>query len=54
MSEAGWPEAQWPESQEHQEHPEPQRERERERETFVLWTYIVGGIGEKGYMLING
>ena len=39
---------------ERQEHPEPQREKERERESFVLRTYIVGGRGDKGYILING
>ena len=41
-----WPDAGWPESQELQEHPECP-ESLRERESFVLRTYIVGGIGEK-------
>ena len=44
--ESRWPEAQWPRSQ---EFPEPSRE----SSSFVLRTYIVGGIGEKSYILIN-
>ena len=43
--EAGWPEAQWPRSQERQERPEPPRE---------VKDYIVGGMGEKSYILVNG